>query len=722
VSATALRARITSNHGSPEHSVAIRLAVALTVEVAVIAVVAQGAADASTGIAAVLLVPAGYAFSYVRRTRPSVVTKLALAAGLIVALAMFLRSVHGATSFDDARQPLASLFLWVQALHAFDVPRRRDLGFSVVSSVILIAEAGALSFGTGFLVFLVPWLVLAGAYSFLTTGPRPDEVARVVEVRRISPGRSTRGAIGRTVATWLAVAGLVVGVVFIAMPRLPGATVALPPFRSDGATPVDGFKGQVVNPGLDVGGDGVAEFSDLAYPGFSPTVDLRSRGRLSDEVVLRVRSPQASLWRGLVYDTFDGTRWTASDDRHVSIGRGFDDSFGVPPSIEGVAPWIEHRRVLSTVYVQRPLPNVVFAPAQASQIFFPTSTLTSDVYGSVRSPILLDPGVVYSVISEVPVAPPELLRNLDTVPITDALRERLRGFLELPSDLPARDVELARRITGNESTTYDKADAVQTWLHEHTRYNLDVPPEPPGVDSVDEFLFERREGFCEHIASAMAILLRASGVPTRLVTGFAPGQRNPFTGYWDIRASDAHAWVEVFYPGAGWIAYDPTFGVPPADPGLSAAFIAPQVLKAIGHFVGALVPEPVRRAVVSVGHALARLVSAWPMFVALALAAALVVVVGRRRRVRRRAGPRPAGVAKAFALLEDAAFARGHPREPHQTPQEFLRMLGSFLPEDARADAEIVVRTFEIETFSPRHRGDAAQEALAAAERVLASR
>jgi len=383
---------------------------------------------------------------------------------------------------------------------------------------------------------------------------------------------------------------------------------------------------------------------------------------------------------------------------------------------------LDYRHVVSTVYVQQPMPNVVFAPNQPEQVYFPSGTLTTDTYGSLRAPILLDPGVVYSVISEIPAPTPELLRSTDRLPVPDELQQRLRRYLELPDDLPARDVALARRIAGDAPTRFDAAEAVQAWLRANTRYNLDVPPEPPGVDSVDEFLFERREGFCEHIASAFAIMLRSLGIPTRLVTGFGPGARNPFTGYWDIHASDAHAWVEVFYPGAGWVPYDPTFGVPSAHPGLSAAFIAPQVIRAVGRFLGAVVPEPVRDAAVAAWHAVSRSSAAWPVVVlALVLALAGLLLL-RRRRAQRRSGPAPVGVAKAFALLEADAVARGHPRAVAQTPDEFLRSLRPFLPEDARSDAELIVRVFERETFSPDRRDGAANEALAAAERVRSSR
>jgi transglutaminase-like putative cysteine protease len=681
-----------------EDSRAIRLAVGLMVEISVLAVVAQGAVGPGTAIGALVLVPVGYAFSYVRRRRPSIVTKLALAGALVVALGAFLRAVEGARSFDDARQPLASLFLWVQVLHSFDVPRRRDLGFSVVSSLMLMAEAGALSFGTGYLVFLVPWLAVAAVYLYLTLSPRPEEVPNVLEVRRgaVNAGRR-RFATARALSAWSTLALASISAVFLVMPRLPGVNLALPPFRADDATVVPNFTGQVVNPGLAVGSDGVPEFTDLAYPGFSSTVDLRSRGHLSDEIVMRVRSPQAALWRGLAYDTYDGTRWTVSDDRVFSVVHDFDDSFRPVLEARGLVPT---HNVLATFYVQTDLPNVVFGAFQIQRVYFPASHLTADAYGSVRSPILLERGVVYSVMSEIPAPTPDLLRATESVPSDPALEEILAPDLELPASLPARVRQLAAEITSGAPTRYDAVEAVQRWLRANTRYNLDIPQDPPGVDAVDRFLFETREGFCEHIASSMAVLLRAAGIPARLVTGFGPGHRNPFTGYWEVRASDAHAWVEVFYPGVGWIPYDPTFGVPPADPGFSGRFIAPEVLGSIGRFFSAKIPEPVREAARALGRGIASAARKLPVAMVLVALGGSAVVALRRRRARSSRRPPPVGAARAFAELEGAMAARGRPRAEHQTAREFLKGLGPFLATDERADADLIVRLFERDRFS----------------------
>jgi transglutaminase-like putative cysteine protease len=112
---------------------------------------------------------------------------------------------------------------------------------------------------------------------------------------------------------------------------------------------------------------------------------------------------------------------------------------------------------------------------------------------------------------------------------------------------------------------------------------LDISRDPPQVDPVDYFVFERDEGFCEQIAATMALMLRAAGVPTRLVTGFGEGTRNLFTGYWEVNNNDAHAWVEVLYPGYGWVPYDPTFGVPDGGAASTTFMLGP--LKKISEFL-----------------------------------------------------------------------------------------------------------------------------------------
>jgi protein-glutamine gamma-glutamyltransferase len=705
-----------------EDSVRLRVIVGAMVMLAVVAVVTQHALDGVTAAVALAAVPAGYLFSYLRRTKPNVVVKVFLALGLFVALGAFLQRMRLAQTVDEARLPLAALFIQVQVLHAFDVPRRRDLAFSVVSSVILMAEAASLSFTTGYVVVLVPWVALAAAWLYATQRPASLGLERPRFVRRVSDGRRRRPvAVARIVVAATAAAVSAVLVVFLAMPRLPGAYVRLPPFAlHNTAVDVSSFQGAVVNPSLpSAGGNGVVDFSPIAYPGFGDRVDLRARGRLSNRLVMLVRSPQAALWRGQVYDTFDGTTWTESDTTTTRIGGG-QDGFTIPANDAPAGTSGGAHHLISTFYVQATEPNIVFAAYAPTRVYFPAAELSIGAGASVRSPILLEQGLVYSVVSDIPLDDPATLRNASGPLAPDVLSL----YTQLPSDLPQRDVRLAERVTADDTNEYERVLDVQRWLRTHTVYDLGVPPDPPGVNAVDEFLFERRRGFCEHIASAMAVMLRAVGIPARFVTGFGPGRRNPLTGYWEVRESDAHAWVEVLYPGVGWVPYDPTFGVPAVDPG-AAWFLAPQALRAFGRWISHAVPEPLKHAIGHAGHAIAvtaaGALATWPGLVAAVVLGALAVWLFRRRR-RRDHGPPASRAALAFERLTRALERRGMPRAPSQTPSEYLQALRRAERAEAIVrDAELVVRTFERDRFSAEPPDEAEVElALAAARRVSA--
>jgi hypothetical protein len=127
------------------------------------------------------------------------------------------------------------------------------------------------------------------------------------------------------------------------------------------------------------------------------------------------------------------------------------------------------------------------------------------------------------------------------------------------------------------------------WIATHTRYSLNAPVLHRGEDAVDQFLFEDQRGFCEQIASSLVVMLRAAGIPARLVVGYAPGHRNPFSGLYEVRASDAHAYTEVLFPGVGWQAFDPTADVPLAgDSGAFPRFAA----AGLTQWVGERLPTP----------------------------------------------------------------------------------------------------------------------------------
>ena len=713
--------RLSGAKALPEDHVGMRIAVAAAVEIGLLAVAAQGVLNDRTALLALVLAPVGYLVSYRRRSSTNVAIKVALALGLLVATARFLGQIGYVTSPDAARAPLAALFLWVQVLHAFDVPRRRDLSFSMVSSTTMIAVGGALALSTSYLWWLLAWAVASGAWLWTSSRPlagdlRPATIARERTGRsRVAPARSV-------VSVAVAALALAVGV-FALMPRLPLTMVRSMPFRmSPGAqpAPVD----RVQNPTLPpASADGqVVDFSSNGYPGFSDVMDLRARGVLSDDIVFRVRASFPQLWRAEVFDTYDGSLWTQSRQHLVPLVSNDSGGYDVPGSDGFNGPT---KPLVQTFFLEQAQPNVLFAAAQPQTVYFPSGALRTTADLSIRAPIYLDQGLVYSVESAVPDIPDAMLAQLPPMRPLPAHGYDAR-FLQLPDELPQRDRDLADRITAGAHNEYDAVMAVQSWLQANTRYDLTVPREPPGVDAVDHFLFDTRRGFCEHIASAMAVLLRAEGIPTRIVTGYGPGERNPFTGYDDVRYSDAHAWVEVLYPGLGWLPYDPTFGVP-VVPGGWGSPVGAGLVSWVSAQIGSAVPVGVRTAVGTAAHRVTAVFGAGhgpaiPVGAAV-LAAGGVVLWLRRRRVRSKPPPLVDQFDVAYDELLAGLSAAGHPPDPARTPDEVLAAVRADprLAGDLSAHAEDVVTAVRRARFArPADRpadADAAQ-ALVSASRV----
>jgi hypothetical protein len=120
-------------------------------------------------------------------------------------------------------------------------------------------------------------------------------------------------------------------------------------------------------------------------------------------------------------------------------------------------------------------------------------------------------------------------------------------------------------------------------------YSYTLDPGVFGANSADEFWFDKREGFCEHIASAFVVLMRGMGIPARIVTGYQGGERNPVDGFWAVRQSDAHAWAEVWLRGRGWVRVDPTAAVSPGRIGSFQRLQAPRGIVATA--LGSVTPE-----------------------------------------------------------------------------------------------------------------------------------
>ena len=155
---------------------------------------------------------------------------------------------------------------------------------------------------------------------------------------------------------------------------------------------------------------------------------------------------------------------------------------------------------------------------------------------------------------------------------SDVERPPARWFWEVRDDANPQTAELARRMRADAGNDDAYINDVLQMFHEQDYYYTLEPP-ALGSNPVDRFLFDTRRGFCEHYASAFAVMMRSAGIPSRIVLGYQGGEMNSFGDYMIVRQSDAHAWTEVWLPGQGWLRVDPTAAVAPEriESGMSGA-------------------------------------------------------------------------------------------------------------------------------------------------------
>jgi len=306
-------------------------------------------------------------------------------------------------------------------------------------------------------------------------------------------------------------------------------------------------------------GAALSRFARHNYlPGFSDQVTLGQIGRIktSSEPVMHVRVVSGSgladlKWRGGALDEFDGRRWTNTDIRktRIPVWNGQADL--------GPADWAGGPRIEYHVDYDALDGNTLFFAGAPEKVDVAAAYLSRTLAGAYTLDSRPDGKFHYEAYSAL--ERPPSLPGLYPPPMLH-LSDRER-YLQLPPKLDARIPALARSMAGAAASDLEKARAVESSLRSDYGYSLQLPKREV-ADPLAYFLFTRREGHCEYFASAMAVMLRTMDIPSRVVTGFAPGEYNPMTDLWVVRASDAHSWVEAWTPGNGWSTFDPT----PADP------------------------------------------------------------------------------------------------------------------------------------------------------------
>ena len=310
---------------------------------------------------------------------------------------------------------------------------------------------------------------------------------------------------------------------------------------------------------------------NVTMAGFSDGVELGGHGLIKEDstVVMRVqiadkyqgrRAPYIH-WRGVAFDTYARGEWRRSKEAPDTARKiDYDGKnithyllYGDRRMRERELRRRAERHVKQDIYLEPLGYDVLFGASMPLAFSFEARwnerarAAKNDEIRQAHSS-----GIKYTVHSGLDAPSPEGLRAAEGEIPAD-----YEVYLRVPDAVPARVAELAREITAGASTPYDRAAALVEWLQK-LDYTLKLVEPPPGRDPVDFFLFDRRAGHCEYFSSALALMARSVGLPSRNVNGFLGGEWNEYDEYIAVRAGDAHSWVELYIPGHGWVTFDAT--------------------------------------------------------------------------------------------------------------------------------------------------------------------
>ena len=506
----------------------------------------------------------GFWASWVRREMRNWWIKVLISIFMLYALWEFFKDLL--INPYDPRIPLANLLLWLQMLHSFDLPARRDLNYSLLVGFILMCLGAFISQSLAFSPFILLFIVLGTLGLFYSS---LSSLGGVEPWRTFFPDRPAL----RDILKFSLLLFILSAAIFLLIPRKEGLSIRHLPITWQLNFPKLS-KGKIMNPAYPMSTDGGQKqiwkkmrFNPDSYFGFNPIMDLNYRGRLSKEIVMRVKSTDYTYYRGVAFSQYNGETWKISEDKPIEA------SSELPPIVLGL-DFPGQRKIVQIFYIEKELPNIIYAAYQPHEIYFPSETIYTDRNRSLVSPFSLEKGMIYSTVSIACLADDRKLASIGKDGLPPFYRIRYGEYLELP-ELSTRLVSLTHDVVKDCRGPYEKASRICSWLKNSFAYDLDIPPFPDGAENADYMIFESKRGYCEHFATAMAVMCRIEGIPTRLVTGFTPGTYNPITGYYEVRSADAHAWVEVFFRHAGWLTFDPTpsFGNHPEDSGTEKKWI-----------------------------------------------------------------------------------------------------------------------------------------------------
>jgi len=440
------------------------------------------------------------------------------------------------------------LALFGAVVRMFSLRRERDHLMLAILAFLMVLSSAVLTVDSVFLFCFAGFMLMA-VVTFVLMEMRRSAHSASIEDRTLIGARE-RGQFAKWLLRLAPTLMLIIlcfsGAIFFVLPRMSGGYLGAYSFGTDFST------------------------------GFSDHVQLGQIGRIqqSNAVVMHIQIDGDAdgrhdlYWRGTALGVFDGRSWSTSRQQFI-LEKQPNNEFEIPSFGTGMlgnnstnAPFsflsrsslphspgkIVHYRVL-----MEPIGiNVFFLAPWARRVRGNYRLLSADSGAAVHDLDSDHPITSYEAESDISQPSAEELRGAGG----DYPPQVVPSYLQLPRVDP-RVRSLALEITASTGNTFNKAAAIERYLKTHYGYTLQLPSAPV-KDPLADFLFERREGHCEYFASAMTVMLRTLGIPARVVNGFRSDEFNDLTGNYVVRAKDAHAWVEAYFPGYGWQTFDPT--------------------------------------------------------------------------------------------------------------------------------------------------------------------
>lgn len=563
------------------------------------------AAETQNSFWAMPLSLVGATWSWHNRRQRNIAVKFCIAIGMLVALGAFFGQLLGA--FNDTRLVLAELLIQLQVLHSFDLPRRKDLGYSTAIGLILLGVAATLSQTLAFAPVLLLFLAIALPVLVLDYRSR---LGLSNQPRLELANRSLGISVRELSIFFLVIVGLGL-VIFAILPRFPG--YQLRTFPVSHTIKVQGkFDGRsILNPGYvhqgnSGNGSGTGsgtggseqigkpgQLDDTFYYGFNSKINQNLRGEMKPKVVMRVRSQAEGFWRVLAFDRYTGKGWEISrNEQVVTLKRpswSYQFFLALPPTA------LQTQEVVQTYTVVSELPNLVPALAAPKEIYFPTPVMAIDAESGLRSPVGLAENLTYTVISQVPYRDRSVLSRA-TTEYPETIKQY---YLQVPPSIVAAVRQRTQEILASSPNPLHSAYEQALYLAQYLKQSYNITTNPFALpylredeDLVEAFLFKYKGGYPDHFSTTLTVMLRSIGIPARLVAGFASGDFNPFTGLYVVRNTDAYAMTEVYFPKYGWFTFDPIPGHQLIPPSIEESQTF-SVLRQFWKWVAGWLPSPV---------------------------------------------------------------------------------------------------------------------------------